>query len=104
MSYFLEMFMLNPHKACQETRRLLDRGAKLVDVRTENEFRAGALQGAINHPVQWISAGHTPEDPETPIVVYCKTGARSRLARDILLSMGYQQVHDLGGYQNIQAC
>jgi rhodanese-related sulfurtransferase len=54
--------MLNPHKRCQETRRLLNEGARLLDVRTEDEYRAGALQDAINHPVQWISAGHLPED------------------------------------------
>jgi phage shock protein E len=96
--------MQNPHQRSRETRRLIDEGATLVDVRTEEEFRADALRGAINHPVQWINSGHTPEDVDTPLVVYCRSGARSRMAKDILLSMGYRQVHDLGGYQNIQAC
>jgi phage shock protein E len=96
--------MLNSYKQCQETRRLLNEGAVLVDVRTEDEYRAGAIQGAINHPVQWISAGHTPEDKETPVVVYCVTGARSHMAKQMLLSAGFAQVHDLGGFRNIQAC
>ncbi|MEA1888442.1 MAG: rhodanese-like domain-containing protein [Pseudomonadota bacterium] len=97
--------MINPQKRCEETRRLLDEGAKLVDVRSENEFRQGYLQNAINHPVEWISAGHHPqEEKETALVVYCVTGARSSAARNMLLAAGFKEVHDLGSFQNIQAC
>lgn len=96
--------MLNPHKRCQETRRLLGEGARLVDVRTPDEFRGGALQGAINHPVQWMAAGDLPSDKDTPLVVYCVSGQRSRMAKDVLQAAGFRHVHDLGGYQNIQAC
>lgn len=96
--------MLNPHKQCQETRRLLGEGALLVDVRTEDEYRQGAIEGAINHPVQWISSGYILEDKETPLVVYCTTGMRSRMAKEMLLGAGFNQVYDLGGLQNILAC
>jgi len=97
--------MSNPHTRCQETRRLLTEGARLVDVRSENEYRRGALQDAINHPVEWISAGYHPqEEKETPLVVYCVTGARSNAARNMLLAAGFKEVHDLGSFQNIQAC
>ncbi len=96
--------MLNPHKRCQETRRLLNEGARLLDVRTEDEYRAGALQGAINYPVQRISAGHVPEDRNTPVIVYCVSGTRSRMAKQLLLSAGFSEVYDLGSFQNIQAC
>ncbi|MDB4522250.1 rhodanese-like domain-containing protein [Gammaproteobacteria bacterium] len=96
--------MLNPHKQCQETRRLLGEGALLVDVRTEDEYRQGAIEGAINHPVQWISSGCILEDKETPLVVYCATGMRSRMAKEMLLGAGFNQVYDLGGLQNILAC
>jgi phage shock protein E len=96
--------MSNPLERCQETRRLIEQGALLLDVRSESEFRAGCLQGAINHPVHLLSAGHTPEDKETPVIVYCVTGARSSMAKQMLLSAGFAQVHDLGSFQNIQAC
>ncbi|GBE09005.1 MAG TPA: rhodanese-like domain-containing protein [Gammaproteobacteria bacterium] len=97
--------MLNPHKRCQETRRLLNEGARLVDVRTENEYRQGALQDAINHPVEWISAGYHPqEEKETPLIVYCVSGNRSSAAKNMLLAAGFKNVHDLGSYQNIQFC
>jgi len=97
--------MINPQERCQETRRLLNEGARLVDVRTENEFRQGALEDAINHPVEWLSAGHHPqEDKDTPLVVYCVSGARSSVARNMLQAAGFKNVHDLGSYQNIQFC
>ncbi len=97
--------MHNPQKQCQETRRLLSEGARLLDVRTENEYRQGALQDAINHPVEWISAGfHPQEEKETPLIVYCVSGARSSAAKSMLLAAGFKEVHDLGSYQNIQFC
>jgi len=96
---------MNPQKRCQETRRLLNEGARLVDVRTENEYRQGALQDAINHPVEWISAGqHPQEEKDTPLIVYCVSGARSGAAKNMLLAAGFKNVHDLGSYQNIQFC
>ncbi len=96
--------MSNPHAKCHETKRLLKQGAILVDVRSEHEFSAGALQGAINHPVQWLSAGQHLNDKDTPVVVYCATGARSQAAKQMLLMAGFKEVHDLGGFQNIQYC
>ncbi|MCK5359521.1 MAG: rhodanese-like domain-containing protein [Gammaproteobacteria bacterium] len=96
--------MNTPQAKCQETKRLLQRGARLVDVRSEHEFSAGALQGAINHPVQWLSSGQHLDDKDTPIVVYCATGARSQAAKQMLQMAGFKEVHDLGGFQNIQYC
>jgi len=96
--------MNNPQTKCQETKRLLQQGARLVDVRSEHEFSAGALQGAINHPVQLLSAGQHLDDKDTPIVVYCATGARSQAAKQMLQMAGFKEVHDLGGFQNIQYC
>jgi phage shock protein E len=96
--------MNNPQEKCKQTKRLLQQGARLVDVRSEHEFSAGALQGAINHPVQWLSAGQHLDDKDTPVVVYCATGARSMAAKQMLQMAGFKEVHDLGGFQNIQFC
>ena len=96
--------MTNPQDRCHETKRLLMQGARLVDVRSEHEFNAGALQGALNHPLQWLSAGLHLDDKDTPIVVYCATGARSQAAKQMLQMAGFKEVHDLGGFQNIQFC
>ncbi len=97
--------MLDSQTKCQETRRLLSEGARLIDVRSENEYRQGALQNAINHPVEWINSGYHPqEDKDTPLVVYCVSGARSNMAKSMLQAAGFRNVHDLGSFQNIRVC
>jgi len=89
---------------CSETHRLLGQGAHLVDVRSEGEFAAGALSGAINVPLQSIQHAHGVLDKQTPMVVYCGTGRRSSQAKAYLHTLGYQRIHDLGGFQHIQRC
>jgi len=80
-----------------EARRLVDAGARLVDVRSPQEFATGHLPGAVNIPVQDLErriGELTGKD--RPIVLYCRSGARSSSAARLLASAGYTQVHDLG--------
>ena len=71
----------------------------LLDVRTEEEYLAGHIQGA-----QWFPRGKLEyyiqeriKDPDSKIVLYCRTGGRSALATLTLKDMGYTNVVDLGG-------
>ena len=71
----------------------------LLDVRTEEEYQAGHIQGA-----QWFPRGKLEyyiqeriEDPDSKIVLYCRTGGRSALATLTLKDMGYTNVVDLEG-------
>lgn len=71
----------------------------LLDVRTEEEYRAGHIQGA-----QWFPRGKLEyyiqeriKDPDSKIVLYCRTGGRSALATLTLKDMGYTNVVDLEG-------
>lgn len=82
-----------------ETLKLLVKdGAKLLDVRTEGEFASGHLDGAINIPVSDLGLRLAElGDPATPIVVYCRSGARSARAQTLLQSRGFASVHNLGG-------
>lgn len=81
----------------QDARKLVADGAQLVDVRTPEEFSAGHIDGALNVPV-----GELPKRigelgaKERPIVVYCRSGARSARAAGILKGAGFTQVHDIG--------
>jgi phage shock protein E len=71
----------------------------LVDVRTPGEFSEGHIKGAINIPNESIGS-IKPKDLEGaqgPIIVYCRSGARSRSAAKKLLTLGYDEVYDLGG-------
>ncbi len=81
----------------REARELVRAGALLVDVRSPQEFAQGHIEGAQNMPLQRLS-----QDLEAsaargrPIVVYCRSGMRSRLAAQRLRQAGFAQVHDLG--------
>jgi rhodanese-related sulfurtransferase len=81
----------------EDARALVEKGATLVDVRTPGEFAAGHIDGAMNIPVD-VLGGRSRElpDKDAPIVVYCRSGARSGRAAKILSSNGYTNVHDLG--------
>ncbi|MCC6906041.1 MAG: rhodanese-like domain-containing protein [Anaerolineae bacterium] len=68
----------------------------LVDVRTPEEFASGHIAGAVNIPVEELSA-HLSEFPtDRPTVVYCRSGNRSATAASQLAASGYD-VYDLGG-------
>ena len=72
--------------------------ALLIDVRSEQEFRTVALEGALNLPLPRLETGiRELADPGTPLVLYCASGARSAVACMALRQMGYQQVTDAGG-------
>ncbi len=74
----------------------------LIDCRTKEEFNEGHREGAINIPVEGIMRGelgvleNIPKDTE--INCYCASGARSSIAKQILVSKGYINVHNLGGF------
>jgi phage shock protein E len=71
-------------------------GALLLDVRTQEEFAAGHLEGAINIPVQELEE-RIDELPEgRPLVVYCQSGRRSAKAVELLRAEGHEAIFDLG--------
>lgn len=78
-------------------------GATLVDVRTAEEFAAGHLPGAINIPLQQLPNAVLRSGivKETPLVLYCRSGRRSEMAREILSAAGYTRVYNAGGYQTL---
>lgn len=79
-----------------------DPKAKLVDVRTEGEYRARHIPGSIliTDMVLGENAPKLLPDKEAVIIVHCQSGMRSRRAAHKLLSMGYTNVYDLGGIMN----
>ena len=70
----------------------------IVDVRTKEEYDEGHLKDAINIPYDEIEENIF--DKTKTILVYCKSGARSKKAYDSLTKMGYT-AYDLGAYDKI---
>ena len=74
------------------------KGAVLLDVRTEEEYRSGHIGGSRNIPVEKISnAVNLLHDKSAPVFVYCQSGSRSRKAASELKKMGYSEVYNIGG-------
>ena len=73
--------------------------AIILDVRTAQEFATGRIPGAILLPDYAISyrAESMLTDKDALILVYCRSGNRSRSAAYELIEMGYTNVYDFGG-------
>ncbi len=77
--------------------------ALLLDVRTEEEYTAGHIPGSINLPLHKLpAAAEKISYKNTPLFVYCLSGARSRQAVSYLTASGYTQVTDIGAFSNYQ--
>ncbi len=73
-------------------------GAVLLDVRTPQEYREGHIPGSKNVPLQELGrVTAVAAGKDTPLFVYCHSGARSRQAVNELRRMGYLQVKNIGG-------
>ena len=71
----------------------------VVDVRTREEYDGGHIENAVLVPNESIGS-EMPEalpDKEATLLVYCRSGRRSKDAAEKLLSLGYQSVYDFGG-------
>ncbi len=80
-------------------------GAMLVDVRTPEEYAEGHLPEAINIPFEQIAEAFAKQGiaKDTPVVVYCRSGRRSGIAKESLEKAGYQEVYNGGGYDSLKA-
>lgn len=74
----------------------LDSNTLLIDVRDPAEYQIHHLEGAQNIPYQVILEKTKRIPKDTRMILYCSTGSRSRLACNLLLSMGYTNLYDLG--------
>jgi NADPH-dependent 2,4-dienoyl-CoA reductase/sulfur reductase-like enzyme/rhodanese-related sulfurtransferase len=71
----------------------------LLDVRSSQEFSAGAIQGAVNIPVDELRERLNELPRDRPIAAYCQVGQRGYLATRILLQAGFDAANLGGGYK-----
>ena len=71
----------------------------ILDVRTPEEFADKHIPGAINIPNETISTEEIPELPDKDqlILVYCRSGNRSKKASEKLEALGYTNIVEFGG-------
>lgn len=93
---------MNYHQIDQETAKqmmALDDGHVIVDVRRQDEYDAGHIPGAILIPNE--SIGEQPpealSDFEQILLIYCRSGNRSKQAAAKLAAMGYVNIYEFGG-------
>ena len=87
-----------------ELKNKIAQGATVIDVRSNQEFREGHIQGAINIPDFEITDRVEKEVPKKNqlIVIYCQYGGRSRKSYTVMKNMGYTNIFNLyGGLENI---
>lgn len=75
---------------------------QLVDVRTEDEFAQGHLEGALNidfYSDDFVSEMEKNLDKNSPLFIYCRSGGRSAKASAQLQEAGFHEIYDLSvGY------
>ena len=72
----------------------------ILDVREENEYNTGHIPGAVLFPVGTIDQSTAQQlipDQDTVLLVYCRSGNRSKTAASTLADLGYTQVYEFGG-------
>lgn len=76
-----------------------DKKIVLLDVRTQSEYQQGHIPGSILLPVNELvkKIESVVADKNREIIVYCRSGNRSKTASKKLIKMGYKKVYDLGG-------
>lgn len=83
----------------------------IIDARTEEEFAEGHIENAILIPEYEIANRAEKELPnkEQLILVYCRSGRRSKIASEELVNLGYINVKEFGGiidwpYEKVKVC
>ncbi|HEV7746825.1 MAG TPA: rhodanese-like domain-containing protein [Pyrinomonadaceae bacterium] len=84
-----------------ETRQRMraDKGVRLIDVREDDEWRAGHAEGAehLGKGIIERDIESTVPDKAAEVILYCGGGFRSALAADVLQEMGYTNVFSMAG-------
>ncbi len=76
-----------------------EEGYIILDVRTKEEFDAGHIPEAVNIPVETIGDKEPEELPDKDqlLLIYCRSGNRSKQASEKLVELGYTNILEFGG-------
>ena len=77
--------------------------AMVLDVREQDEYHAGHIPGAVLLPIGTINeetAASAIPEKDTVVLVYCRSGNRSKTASQALMDLGYTQIYEFGGIKD----
>ncbi|WP_321315107.1 rhodanese-like domain-containing protein [Halarcobacter sp.] len=80
---------------------LLKQGGQIIDVRTKEEFTLSHKEGSINIPLESLKNRINELDNSKPIILCCASGSRSGLARRLLITKGFENVHNAGMWKSL---
>jgi phage shock protein E len=81
---------------------LIKQGAIILDVRSPSEFKQGHIKGSINAPLNSITNYASKLIKETPVICCCASGMRSASAKNILITIGFKEVYNGGGWSSLE--
>lgn len=84
-----------------ELKKVITEGAFLVDVRSQGEYLSGHVKGSSNIPLDQIKNQMSKFKEKKNIIVFCRTGRRSGLAKLILEQNGFTNVINGRTWQNV---
>lgn len=81
---------------------VMSRGAVIVDVRSTGEYAGGHVKGSVNIPLNALPSQMQKLKKDKPVITCCASGMRSASARSMLLSNGFTEVYNGGGWMNLK--
>ncbi len=81
---------------------LMSKGAQIVDVRSEGEYRSGHIKGSINLPLDRLPQLASKLQKDKPVITCCASGMRSGSAKSWMLSNGFTEVYNGGGWAGLE--
>lgn len=89
----------------EEAKSMMDEqpDAVILDVREQDEYDAGHIPGAVLLPVGTINeetAASAIPETDTVVLVYCRSGNRSKTASQALADLGYSRIYEFGGIKD----
>lgn len=84
-------------------RELMRNGCRIIDVRSQSEYRNGHITNSINIPLNDILIGIGKHEikKDTHAILYCASGARSASAKRFLQNEGYSNIYNGGSLRNM---
>ena len=84
-------------------RELMKNGCRIIDVRSQSEYRKGHIKNSINIPLNdiLVDIGKHEIKKDTCVILYCASGARSESAKRFLKNEGYSNIYNGGSLRHM---